>query len=134
MTAMGSPTLFLAPHIVDPGPSAILAGIPLGCVPTQELASRTERLLFRASHEFLRFWHVWEGSFPGVGAVSGRSIGAILDGRHNCPAPFSCLQTAGLRELVLNFKYFSVGDCPYPSPLQVAESNDTVAMTAFGAG
>jgi len=33
MTAMGTSTLFLAPHIVEPAPSAILAGIPLGGVP-----------------------------------------------------------------------------------------------------
>jgi len=29
MTAMSPPSLFLAPHIVEPDPSAILAGIPL---------------------------------------------------------------------------------------------------------
>jgi len=33
MTAMSPPSLFLAPHIVEPGPSAILAGIPLWVVP-----------------------------------------------------------------------------------------------------
>jgi len=33
MTAMSPPSLFLPPHIVEPGPSAILAGRPLGVVP-----------------------------------------------------------------------------------------------------
>jgi len=33
MTAMSPASLFLAPHIVEPGPSAILAGRPLGGVP-----------------------------------------------------------------------------------------------------
>jgi len=33
MTAMSPPSLFLAPHIVEPGPSAILAGPPLASVP-----------------------------------------------------------------------------------------------------
>jgi len=33
MTAMGPPSLFLAPHIVEPGPIANLAGLPLAGVP-----------------------------------------------------------------------------------------------------
>jgi len=33
MTAMSPPSLFLAPHIVEPDPLAILAGRPLGGVP-----------------------------------------------------------------------------------------------------
>jgi len=33
MTAMSPPPLFLAPKIVESGPSAILAGPPLGGVP-----------------------------------------------------------------------------------------------------
>jgi len=33
MTAMSPPSLFLAPHIVEPGPSANLAGLPLAGVP-----------------------------------------------------------------------------------------------------
>jgi len=33
MTAMSPPPLFLAPHIVQPGPSANLAGLPLAGVP-----------------------------------------------------------------------------------------------------
>jgi len=33
MTAMSPPSLFLAPHIVERGPSANLAGIPLSGVP-----------------------------------------------------------------------------------------------------
>jgi len=104
-------------HAVPPPPPPPPPPPSSPFTPTQELASRTYRLRFRASHEFLRFWHVWGGSPPGVGAVSGRSIGPISDDRHDCPTPFSSLQTAGLREFVLNFEYFSLGDCPYPSPL-----------------
>jgi len=33
MTVMSPPSLFLHPHIVEPGPSANLAGHPLGGVP-----------------------------------------------------------------------------------------------------
>jgi len=33
MTAMSPPSLFLALHIVEPGPSATLAGLPLAGVP-----------------------------------------------------------------------------------------------------
>jgi len=33
MTAMSPPSLFLAPHIVELGPSAKLAGLPLAGVP-----------------------------------------------------------------------------------------------------
>jgi len=33
MKAMSPPSLFLAPHDVEMGPSAILAGLPLGGVP-----------------------------------------------------------------------------------------------------
>jgi len=33
MTAMSPPSLFLAPHIVEPDPSANLAGLPLAGVP-----------------------------------------------------------------------------------------------------
>jgi len=33
MTPMSPPSLFLAPHNVEPGPSAILAGLPLVGVP-----------------------------------------------------------------------------------------------------
>ena len=33
MTAMSPPSLFLAPHIMEAGPLAILAGLPLAGVP-----------------------------------------------------------------------------------------------------
>jgi len=33
MTTMSPSSLFLAPHIVEPGPSANLAGLPLAGVP-----------------------------------------------------------------------------------------------------
>ena len=40
MTAISPPSLFLAPHIVEPGPSAILAGLPLGGVTASEISTR----------------------------------------------------------------------------------------------
>jgi len=47
---MSPPSLFLAPHIVKPGPSAILAGLPLGGVPEVTGPVRMLTARRRASH------------------------------------------------------------------------------------